>query len=308
MLFLFADYPLILGLGLFLMHLLTPRPAAPHRSLGRLCAVAFAALYLSTQTFPSDRVQAQSREVPEIRPGILAGYLPAKALPNSRTLLAPPPPERSVAFALDEEFSRNNRNLRGTPRWDLATQDADLSFPNAAGTFSCALMTSISEQQTPHLYMLLRRSLADAGFSTYPAKNYYARARPFLINKEPICTPSAESELADNGSYPSGHAAIGWAWALILSEVAPDNTDALLARGRAFGQSRVVCNVHWESDVLAGQIMGAGVVARLHADPTFIADLNAAKDELAAVRASSRPTRDCDSESAAIALEPQLAP
>ena len=36
--------------------------------------------------------------------------------------------------------------------------------------------------------------------------------------------------------------AIGWTWALTLSEISPDQTDAILARGRAFGESRVVCN------------------------------------------------------------------
>lgn len=86
-----------------------------------------------------------------------------------------------------------------------------------------------------------------------------------------------------NGSYPSTHAAVGWAWALILSEIAPDQTDSILARGRAFGQSRVVCNVHWESDVIEGRFIGAAAVARLHSDSTFLADLEAAKAELAAV-------------------------
>ena len=83
--------------------------------------------------------------------------------------------------------------------------------------------------------------------------------------------------LKDNGSYPSGHAAVGWAWALILSEIAPARNDAILARGRAFGQSRVICNVHWQSDVIEGRFIGAAVVARLHADPEFRTELKSAK-------------------------------
>jgi NADPH:quinone reductase-like Zn-dependent oxidoreductase len=43
--------------------------------------------------------------------------------------------------------------------------------------------------------------------------------------------------------------------------------------------------VHWESDVIEGRFIGAAAVARLHADATFLADLEAAKTELAAVRA-----------------------
>ncbi|MGP0092726.1 MAG: acid phosphatase [Xanthobacteraceae bacterium] len=253
--------------------------------------------------------QAQSTAVPEIRPGILAGYLSSKALPNSLALLPSPPTAGSAALALDEEFSRKSLDLRGTPSWMLAAEDADLTFPHAAGTFSCALNVPITEQDTPRLYVLMRRSLVDAGLSTRMAKDHYSRARPFVVNKEPICTPGEEKQLANDGSYPSGHTAIGWAWALILSEIAPDQSDAILARGRAFGQSRVVCNVHWESDVIEGQFIGAGAAARLHADSTFLADLEAAKAELAVARAKGlKPTRDCDAEAAAMALVPPRAP
>jgi acid phosphatase (class A) len=213
----------------------------------------------------------------------------------------------TAALALDEEVSRMSLELRGTPRWTVAAEDADLTFPHAAETFTCALNAPITELDTPRLYMLLRRSLTDAGLSTYTAKNQYSRTRPFVVNKAPSCTPGDEEIL--RGSYPSGHTAIGWAWALILSEVAPDQTDTILARGRAFGQSRVICNVHWESDVIEGRFIGAAAVARLHADPTFLADLVAAKAELETVRAKDlKPTRDCVAEAAEMALEPLRAP
>jgi hypothetical protein len=48
--------------------------------------------------------------------------------------------------------------------------------------------------------------------------------------------------------------------------------------------------------------MGAGTVARLHADPTFRADMDAARAEFAAIRAQGlAPTRDCKAEAAALA-------
>jgi acid phosphatase (class A) len=150
--------------------------------------------------------------------------------------------------------------------------------------------------------MLLRRTLSDASNSTKKAKDYYNRTRPFIVNKKPSCTPNDEKDLSTNGSYPSGHTTIGWAWALILSEIAPEQADAILARGRAFGESRVVCNVHWQSDVNEGRVMGAAVVARLHTDPVFRAELKAAKADLAAVRAKGlKPLRDCSAEAAEMA-------
>ena len=256
---------------------------------------------LTTGCASSGRL-SQLAPVPEIRPGIPAGYLPPEALPNSLALIPPPPAAGSAALAYDEEVSRKAVASRGTPRWTLATEDANLIFPEAAGAFSCVLNAPITEQDTPHLYMLLRRTLIDVGRSTYTAKDHYSRVRPFVVNKEPICTPDEEKFLLKNGSYPSGHTAVGWAWALILSEIAPEQTGAILARGRAFGESRVICNVHWQSDVIEGRFMGAGTVARLHADSAFRADLEAAKAELAAVRAKGlRPQRDCAAEAAAMA-------
>lgn len=247
-------------------------------------------------------VGTKPEAVPEIRPGLLAGYLARDALPNSLALVPVPPAAGSAALALDEEVARASTALRGTPRWLLATSDADLRFPQAADTFSCALNAPITEAQVPHLYVLLRRTLTDAGLSTYAAKDTYKRARPFVVNKAPICTPADQAALEKDGSYPSGHTAVGWAWALILTEIAPDRANAVLARGLAFGESRNVCNVHWHSDVVQGRSIGAGVVARLHAEPAFRADLEAAKAELAAVHAQNLvPARDCAAEAAALA-------
>lgn len=107
--------------------------------------------------------------------------------------------------------------------------------------------------------------------------------------------------LERDGSYPSAHAAAGWAWALIQTELSPDRANAVLARGWAFGESRRICNAHWHSDVNQGRIIAATTVARLHADAAFRADLDAARAELAAVRSmGSRPTRDCGAEAAAL--------
>jgi len=134
------------------------------------------------------------------------------------------------------------------------------------------------------------------------AKHRYNRTRPFMVNGEPTCTPDKEAGLAENGSYPSGHTSIGWAWALILAELTPDRGDAIVARGRSYGESRLVCNVHWHSDVLSGRFMGSAVVARLHADPQFRRDMDAARVELAmARRRGTAPVAGCGATAAALA-------
>jgi len=236
-------------------------------------------------------------------------YLDTQMLPDSKNLLPPHPAPGSAAMAQDEEISQRSLSLRDTPRWALARADADVSFPHAAGTFSCALNAPITEADTPRLYQLLQRTRDDLGQSTRSAKKHSQRPRPFRSNQAPICTPEHQTQLTKDSSYPSGHATAGWGWALILSELSPPHAQAVLARGLAYGESRNVCNVHWHSDVVQARTVAATTVAVLHSNAAFRADLDAARAELAAVRRLGlSPTRDCAAEAAALAQTPSLAP
>ncbi len=281
-----------------------PAVAAPRlsgRALRLPAAVLGAALLAGCQTAP---VPPTSPEVVgEFRPGsgYLKGYLDRKQLPDSLALMPPPPAEGSAGQAADLATHRATRGLRDTPRWALAHADNNLKFPKATETFSCTLDMPISAEATPHLTMLLRRSLLDAGLATYGAKDHYKRQRPFAALNETTCAPQEEAMLRKDGSFPSGHAALGWAWALILTELAPDRSNALLQRGHAFGQSRVVCGVHWQSDVDAGRLMGAAAVARLQADPTFRAQAALARGEIEQARAQGlKSPLNCAAEAAAL--------
>lgn len=272
-----------------------------------LAAAALAACSTSPTTTATAVVPPSTPEtVGESRPGsgYLKGYLPTADMPDSLQLVGAPPAAGSAAFALDEEVHRQMKALRNGPRGVLATQDAELRFPAAAEAFACTLGVAISQEATPHLTTLLRRSLSDAGGSTYGAKNKYQRTRPFVHYKEGSCTPASESRLAKDGSYPSGHSALGYAWGLILAEVAPERANALVARGQAFGDSRLVCGVHWQSDVVAGRAIGAAAVSRLHANPVFTAQLALARAEVARQREKgAMPARDCAAEAAALAVK-----
>lgn len=223
-------------------------------------------------------------KIPELRPGVLAGYLQPAELPNSFGFLPPPPAAGSAEMLADEAANQRALAMQGSDRFRQAAADVDLQFPNAARHFQCALGSIVSDADTPALYRLLRRSMVDAGLSTYSAKNQYQRARPFMVNGQPSCTPETEEALRQDGSYPSGHAALGWAWGLILSVMEPERATAILARGFEFGESRAVCNVHWQSDVNMGRLAGSAAVARLFANETFRSDFDQATGELKAAR------------------------
>lgn len=241
--------------------------------------------------------------VPESRPGVTIGYLDAPAF-DSRALLPAPPAPGSAAQAHDDAIAARSIALHDTARWRQAAVDADLTFPAAEPLFACALGVEISAERTPHLVRLLRRSLADASNAGRAAKDHWQRGRPFVRNAAPVCTPEDVPRLMTSASYPSGHAAIGWAWTLALIELAPERSDALLQRGRDFGESRLVCNLHWYSDIGEGERVGAATYARLQASADFRGDLDAARDEIAAQRAAGATPAHCDAETIGLRQSP----
>lgn len=280
-------------------------PPPHHPAAVTLATLALVASLAGCQTAPPAPPPPPTAPevVGEFRPGsgYLNGYLGRRQLPDSLALLPAPPAAGSAEAAADLAVHRSTRALRDTPRWALANADDNLKFPKAAEVFGCALDLPISQQATPHLNMLLRRSLLDAGLSTYGAKDHHKRQRPFVALQEGTCAPASEAALRNDGSYPSGHAAVGWAWGLLLAGIAPDKADAVLQRGHAFGQSRVICGVHWQSDVDNGRLMGAAAVARLQSDTTFQAQAALARQEIADARArGAKSPLNCAAEKAAL--------
>jgi acid phosphatase (class A) len=208
-------------------------------------------------------------------------YLSPETTPDGVRILPPPPARGSPVAIADRQVFRATRRLRGSLRWRLSTSDA---HTEAFEHFGCALGVKLTAQTAPAVARLLDRATT-AGVVD-PVKEFYHTRRPYLGTGAPICQAKTAA-LAANGDYPSGHAAGGWMEALILTELAPDRATRILARGRAFGESRVICGAHSLSAVEAGWLAGAAATAALHGSPEFRADLEAARDELARVRMSA---------------------
>ncbi|GAA0501621.1 phosphatase PAP2 family protein [Tatumella terrea] len=207
-------------------------------------------------------------------------YLTNSQAIDSLALLPPPPAPGSLMFLNDQAMYEQGRLLRETPRGKLAAEDANLSSGGVATAFSGAFGREISATATPQLYKLLTNMIEDAGdLATRSAKQHYMRIRPFAFYQVATCNTRQQAELASNGSYPSGHTAIGWATALVLAEINPARQNEILKRGYELGQSRVICGYHWQSDVDAARLVGAAVVATLHTSPQFAAQLQKAKAE-----------------------------
>lgn len=218
------------------------------------------------------------------------GYLTPQTWPAAAVILPPAPATGSNREAQDQAVYKATRALEGSPRWSLAQTDLPTLPVNMLQDFSCAVGVQMTPEVTPKLVAMLSRMGLDAGRQVSSVKDVFKRQRPYLIAGEGnICTPKSDA-LAASPDYPSGHATWGWAVAMFLSELAPDRATPILVRGRAFGESRVVCGVHSVSAIEAGRVNGAAIMASWHGNPDFRADLEAVRAELEAVRkAGARP-------------------
>lgn len=209
----------------------------------------------------------------------------------------PPPPREPAVAAADQRAFVATRALQGSRRWEQAASDAKQSAPALLETFSCAAGVELDADRAPLLAELLATAGADSAHVASSAKNIFLRPRPYTLYAGPTCLPA--DNLGAKHDYPSGHAARGWTWALILAELLPDRRTQLMSRAKAYGESRVVCGFHSPTGVDAGRRVALLTVPVLMADAQFKADLRAASAELSTLRQKGQlpAARNCQSES-----------
>ena len=198
-------------------------------------------------------------------------------------LLMPPAPESGDARdEADRRIFRETRALAGSPRWQMAAEDAELGNAAMLKHFSCSLGIDVKAEQIPRTVALLQKATREAARSVGPAKEYYHRKRPFLVDKGETCVPA--STIGESYDYPSGHTTAGWAWALVLAQVDPEHAEPILKRGRAIGDSRVVCGMHNASAVESARFLTGAAMAVVAASPLYQADVVVARAELESLR------------------------
>lgn len=192
-------------------------------------------------------------------------------------MFCPPGPNDPLFFNDLCQHARAHE-LWGTPRAEAARQDYPWDI-GVAKRFEEAYGQAISQEETPELYVLLERTAMDASIAIQAVKKYYKRVRPYVYFGESTLISDDEEVLRTNGSFPSGHSVIGWVYALLLGELAPERQNEIFKRGLDFGLSRVIANYHWQSDIEVGRVIASMVVARLHACGAFREQLDRARQE-----------------------------
>lgn len=67
---------------------------------------------------------------------------------------------------------------------------------------------------------------------------------------------------------------------VVLASVVPEKSQAILARASEFGEHRLVCGMHFRSDIVAGQEFGTALALTLMQKLEFQAQMDASRAEL----------------------------
>jgi acid phosphatase (class A) len=202
-------------------------------------------------------------------------------------VLDAPPAAGSIQQKNDEKYYNLGRKLRNTARGERIKIDADRCFPEPLRLWMGDIIgVKLSAEKTPETWRFFDMSQPVLLGAQRKAKKYFSRPRPFARYnpKDQTCRPDQREGLGKFKSYPSGHTTTGWYAALVFASLVPDKAEEILREGYMMGESRWICGAHWKSDVEAGRVTGAALFARVIGDPAFRAQLERAREEIAALR------------------------
>lgn len=249
---------------------------------------------------------AQSPSAPtpssmQTAPAAPTGFLGSTALQSLVAAVPARPAEGSAQALADAAASERMRALEDTDRWTLATRHAELRPAIAISHFDCVVGARLTAEQAPALVALLDRVLLDANAAAELGKARAFRPRPVGVDAARRSCQVVSAAGRASASYPSGSAAVGAAYGEVFAALAPDRAAGAREMGHQIGISRLVCAMHYPSDVEAGSALGVAVFGAEAADPGFQPAVGAARADLDRARASGLTSPACAAERLALA-------
>ncbi|HTR00105.1 MAG TPA: phosphatase PAP2 family protein [Candidatus Acidoferrum sp.] len=259
-----------------------------------LC-LALSGSLLTTVASNGQEVAAPRQQAPA---SASASYLAADAV-DFTSLLPPPPAAGSPEEKRDLDALHAAQDARNEAMTARVQADANVNLFR----FADVMGDKFTEQNLPRTVAFFRNVSRSIGSSTGSLKDCWARPRPFLL--DPTITPpaglkesarmrsSSEIPIVKNPrclqgtmksdysySYPSGHSMYGAMTAMLLGDMVPERSGVILTRGWEYGYNRVLGGVHYPSDVEAGRVQAAVLVALMKTNADFQRDFAAARSEL----------------------------
>jgi acid phosphatase (class A) len=142
--------------------------------------------------------------------------------------------------------------------------------------FASVLGSKFNAAELPLTAALSQHLREASGVINPPLKLHFGRPRPFVASPQvhPVCEKTASD------SFPSGHGMVGTLEALALTQIVPERAPEVLHRLDQYLHNRVVCGVHYPSDVAASRIVSSSLFGLIAASPAFQSELASARAEV----------------------------
>lgn len=227
-------------------------------SSSRFCATASALLFVICLTGTAQAALLDPAEIDASR------LLPPPPMAGSSAAKAEIAELHAIAASSSADLLEKARRDDGDEKPDLF--NAALGFDVTALPATNKLLAEVAEEE-------------DA--DTKSAKTYFHRDRPWIVDPSIKTCVAVKPGPAAN-SYPSGHTTLSFSMGVVLASLIPEKSQIILARASEFAEHRLVCGVHFRSDIVAGQEFGTVLALRLMQKPGFKAEMEAARTELRA--------------------------
>lgn len=199
-------------------------------------------------------------------------FLPKEALDLS-PLLAPPPAQDSATTKAELELVRKTQATATEAEKKLAVADA---VEDVFVLGSSVLGPNFTAANLPTAAAFFAKVHHAEGEFVDPAKKIWGRPRPPVA--DPAIVPC--TKLSMSGAYPSGHATTGYLLGIVLAQMVPEKSAAIFERAAQYGHSRIVCGMHYPTDIEAGRISAAVIASALMSNPGFKSEFGPARAEI----------------------------
>jgi acid phosphatase (class A) len=200
-------------------------------------------------------------------------FLPAQDAAFVASFAPPPAPDSArTRHELDDLLAL--QQARSDAEVEAARADRKTELPQFYGALG---IDTENPPALPRLEKLAEHVEDDVRIHVRAVKDHFRRLRPYEI--EPRLEPCIDDVRGDL-SYPSGHAAFGYSMAYLLASMVPERSTELDRRAMAFARQRMVCGVHFPSDLEAGRQAAEKLLLAMHSSPAFREDLAGARAEL----------------------------
>jgi len=186
---------------------------------------------------------------------------------QSTSQIAAPPADGSDADKKDLALLRDWQAKRTPEECERAKGHTSAAYAELFGDVS-PLPLPLSKKAAA----ILKKIKKDTDRTVDAIKKHYNRKRPF--NRDAELKPCIDPAKGNIGpfAYPSGHATIARVFALLLSDLAPENKEIYLAKADVAALNRVLSGVHHPSDIEAGKRLADSIYAQFQKSPAFQKD------------------------------------